>query len=214
MSTVADFVIERMQAWGVTRVFGFPGDGVGELDGALGRAERKGHPLSYIRPTHEEICALMATAHAKFTGEVGVCIATSSPGAFHLLNGLYDANSDNQPVVAIVGQQGLNSLGTFNQQENNLERTFADVACYVQTIVSPEQAQAVLDTAFRTATSRLQPAVVILPHDVQAMTMKEPGREHWVSRSSVGAPSLEFGPPERDILRAADILNQGESTLR
>ena len=210
MATVSDFVIERIQAWGVTRLFGFPGDGIGEFDGALERAQRAGHPFRYVRPTHEEICALMATAHAKFTGEVGVCVATSSPGAFHLLNGLYDAQMDNQPVVAIVGQQGLASLGTFNQQESNLERVFADVACYVQTIVTPEQAQAVIDTAFRTAKTRLQPAVVVFPHDVQGLPMKEPGREHWVSRSSVGAPSLALRPPEEDILRAAEILNQGQ----
>ena len=94
---------------------GFPGDGIGEFDGALGAASREGDGLDYIRPTHEEICSLMATAHAKFTGEIGVCIATSSPGAFHMLNGLYDAKSDNQPVVAIVGQQATSSLGTFEQ---------------------------------------------------------------------------------------------------
>ena len=210
MATVSDFVIERMQEWGVTRVFGFPGDGLGEFDGALEKAQREGHALQYVRPTHEEICSLMATAHAKFTGEVGVCVATSSPGAFHLLNGLYDAQMDNQPVVAIVGQQGLKSLGTFNQQESNLERVFADVACYVQTIVTPQQAQAVVDTAFRTAKTRLQPAVIVLPHDVQGMTMEEPAREHWVSRSSVGAPSTQFAPPERDVVRAAEILNAGE----
>ncbi|MDN5760765.1 MAG: thiamine pyrophosphate-requiring protein [Microlunatus sp.] len=210
MATVSDFMIERMQAWGVSRVFAFPGDGVGEFDGALEKAQREGHGLAYVRPTHEEICGLMATAHAKFTGEVGVCIATSSPGAFHLLNGLYDAASDNQPVVAIVGQQGLASLGTFNQQENNLERTFTDVACYVQTIVTPQQAQAVIDTAFRTAKTRLQPAVIVFPHDVQGMTMEEPAREHWVSRSSVGAPSLDFAPPERDVAQAAEILNAGK----
>ena len=190
MATVSDFMIERVQAWGVSRVFGFPGDGVGELDGALGKAQREGHGLSYVRPTHEEICALMATAHAKFTGEVGVCIATSSPGAFHLLNGLYDAQMGNQPVVAIVGQQGLSSLGTFNQQENHLERVFADVACYVQTIVTPQQAQAVIDTAFRTAKTRLQPAVIVIPHDVQGMTMEEPAVSTGCRGSSVGAPSL------------------------
>src|SRR5665213_1607226 len=170
MATVSDFVIQRIREWGVTRVFGFPGDGIGAFDGALGKAERDGVGLHYIRPTHEEICALMATAHAKFTGEIGVCTATSSPGAFHLLNGLYDAQMDNQPVVAIIGQQGLNALGTFTQQESNLERVLADVAVYVQTIVSPEQAQAVVDTAFRTARVRLGPAVIILPHDVQGMT--------------------------------------------
>jgi pyruvate dehydrogenase (quinone) len=209
MATVSDFVIERMQEWGVTRVFGFPGDGIGAFDGALGKAERGGHGLHYIRPTHEEICALMATAHAKFTGEVGVCIATSSPGAFHMLNGLYDAQMDNQPVVAIVGQQGLDSLGTFAQQESNLERIFADVAVYVQTIVSPEQAQVVVDTAFRTARVRLQPAVIIIPHDVQAMEMVTPEPETWVSRSSAIAPSTAIVPPEGEIAKAAEIINAG-----
>src|ERR1700712_28460 len=148
MPTVSDFVIQRIRQWGVTRVFGYPGDGIGAFDGALGKAEKSGEGFEYIRPTHEEICALMATAHAKFTGEVGVCMATSSPGGFHLLNGLYDAQMDNQPVVAFVGQQGTAALGTFNQQQSNLELTFADVAAYVQTIVTPEQAQAVVDTAF------------------------------------------------------------------
>jgi pyruvate dehydrogenase (quinone) len=209
MPTVSDFVVQRVRQWGVTRVFGFPGDGVGELDGALGQAERDGEGLSYVRPTHEEICALMAVAHAKFTGEVGVCIATSSPGAFHLINGLYDANMDNQPVVAIVGQQGLNALGTFNQQESNLERTFADVAAYVQTIVSPQQAQAVIDTAFRTARVRLAPTVIIIPHDVQGMEMEEPGVATWVSRSSAVAPSIAITPPESELVKAAEIINSG-----
>jgi pyruvate dehydrogenase (quinone) len=208
-TTVSDFLIQRVKQWGVTRVFGFPGDGVGALDGALGKADRDGDGLSYIRPTHEEICALMATAHAKFTGEIGVCIATSSPGAFHLINGLYDANMDNQPVVAIVGQQGLNALGTFNQQESNLERTFADVAVYVQTIVSPQQAQAVIDTAFRTARVRLGPAVIIIPHDVQAMEMELPAAANWVSRSSAVAPSTSITPPDSEIAKAADIINAG-----
>ena len=208
-TTVSDFVIQRIKEWGVTRVFGFPGDGIGEFDGALGKAERDGVGVEYIRPTHEEICALMATGHAKFTGEVGVCVATSSPGAFHLLNGLYDAAMDNQPVVAIVGQQGLNALGTFNQQQSNLERTFADVAVYVQTIVSPAQAQAVVDTAFRTARVRLQPAVIIIPHDVQGMPMPELGPENWVSRSSAVAPSTAIVPPHGELIRAAAIINEG-----
>ncbi|MGO4432868.1 thiamine pyrophosphate-dependent enzyme, partial [Paenarthrobacter sp. RAF9] len=165
--------------------------------------------LKYVRPTHEEICSLMATAHAKFTGEVGVCVATSSPGAFHMLNGLYDAQMDNQPVVAIVGQQGLNSLGTFTQQESNLERTLSDVAVYVQTIVSPEQTQAVVDTAFRTARVRLGPAVIIIPHDVQGMNMPELTPQNWVSRSSAVAPSISIVPPESEIVKAAGILNAG-----
>jgi pyruvate dehydrogenase (quinone) len=210
VTTVSDFVIQRVREWGVSRVFGFPGDGIGAFDGALGKAERGGDGLEYIRPTHEEICALMATAHAKFTGEVGVCIATSSPGAFHLMNGLYDAQMDNQPVVAIVGQQGLNSLGTFTQQESNLELAFADVAVYVHTIVSPQQAQVVVDTAFRTARARLQPAVIILPHDVQSMKMVEPTAAMWVSRSSGAAVSTAIVPPADQIAKAAEIINAGK----
>ncbi|MGP5347921.1 thiamine pyrophosphate-requiring protein [Arthrobacter rhombi] len=207
--TVSDFVIGRIREWGVSRVFGFPGDGIGAFDGALGKAEREGDGVEYIRPTHEEICSLMATAHAKFTGEVGVCVATSSPGVFHLLNGLYDAQMDNQPVVAFVGQQGLNALGTFGQQVSNLERTLSDVAVYVQTIVSPEQAQAVVDTAFRTARVRLGPAVVILPHDVQDQKMPDLSPQSWVSRSSAVAPSTAVVPPHHEILKAAEIINAG-----
>lgn len=210
MATVSEFVIERIRQWGVTRVFAYPGDGIGEFDGMLGKADREGKGLEYIRPTHEEMASFMATAHAKFTGDVGVCVATSSPGAFHLLNGLYDAQSDNVPVVAIVGQQGLDSLGTFTQQENNLERVFADVACYVQTIVSPQQAQVVIDTAFRTAITRLQPAVVVFPHDVQAMKVEQPASAHWVSRSSGVPASPRIRPPESEILKAAEIINAGE----
>ena len=208
--TVSDVVIERLKDWGVTRVFGFPGDGIGAFDGALGKAQDEGDGVDYIRPTHEEICALMATAHAKFTGEVGVCVATSSPGGFHMLNGLYDAKMDNQPVVAIVGQQGLASLGTFTQQENNLERVFQDVACYVQTIVSPVQAEAVIDTAFRSALARLQPAVVVFPHDVQAMKAVTPTAAHWVSRASREPASTDITPSEVELRKAADILNAGE----
>ncbi len=207
--TVSDFIVQRLLDWHVTRVFGFPGDGIGAFDGALARAERDDLPLKYIRPTHEEICSLMATAHAKFTGEVGVCVATSSPGGFHMLNGLYDAQMDNQPVVAIVGQQGLNALGSDFQQESNLERTFADVAAYVQTVVSPMQAPVVVDRAFRMARTRLQPTVIILPHDVQAMTMEEPAKQLWISRSGVGAPSTAFRPPEAEVEKAAAILNAG-----
>ena len=210
MTTVSEFVIQRIREWGVSRVFGFPGDGIGEFDGALGKTDREGEGLEYVRPTHEEICALMATAHAKFTGQVGVCIATSAPGAFHMLNGLYDAQMDNQPVVAIVGQQGTAALGTFWLQESNLERTFADVAVYTQTIVTPEQAQAVVDTAFRTAIVRLGPAVIVIPHDVQAMTMPELAPENYVSRSSSVAPSTAITPPAAVIQQAADIINAGE----
>ena len=208
--TVSEFVIARIKEWGVSRVFAYPGDGLGAFDGALGKTDREGIGLEYVRPTHEEIASLMATAHAKFTGEVGVCIATSSPGGFHMLNGLYDAQMDNQPVVAIVGQQGLDAFGTFTQQQSNLERTFEDVACYVQTVVTPEQTQAVVDTAFRTAIVRNQPAIIVLPHDVQSMEYKEPPAAHWISRSSAVAPSKKICPPMDVIQQMADIINAGE----
>ena len=216
MATVGEFVIRRMQAWGVSRVFAYPGDGAGELDGMFGKTERAGDGIPYVRPTHEEWAAFMATAHAKFTGETGVCVATSSPGAFHLLNGLYDAKSDNVPVVAFVGQQGLSSFGTFPQQQDDLARVFADVACYVQTIVKPDQAQAVIDTAFRTARLRLQPAVVVIPHDVQvphdvqAMQAEEPRAEHWVSRSSSAPASTAIRPPADEVRRMAEVITAGE----
>ena len=209
MANVSDFVIQRIREWGVSRVFAFPGDGIGEFDGALGAAQREGDGLDYIRPTHEEICSLMATAHAKFKGEVGVCVATSSPGAFHMHNGLYDAKSDNQPVVAIVGQQAISSLGTFEQQEDNIERTMEDVAVYVQTIVTPQQAQAVVDTAFRMARVRLGPAVIVLPHDVQGMDMPELEPANGVSRSSAVAPSTSVSPAQSEIEKAAEIINAG-----
>ncbi len=209
MGTVSDFIIDRLIEWDLHRFYGYPGDGIGGFDGALGRAERNGKDFRYIRPTHEEIASLMACAHAKFTGEVGVCIATSGPGAIHLLNGLYDAKMDNQPVVAIVGQQGRVSLGTDAMQEINLERAFADVAGYVQTVTTAMHAQVVIDRAIRTAKARRCPTVVILPADVQDLTMETPATEHWVSRSGVGHPSTSLLPPQDEILRAAAVLNAG-----
>ena len=130
-----------------------------------------------------------------------------------MLNGLYDAQMDNQPVVAIVGQQGLAALGTFVQQESNLERSFADVACYVQTITTPDQAQVVVDTAFRTARLRLQPAVIVLPHDVQAMEWEAPSPANWVARSSAVAPSTAVAPPLSEIQKMADVINAGTGEL-
>ncbi len=209
-NTVSDFVIDRLIEWGVDHIFGFPGDGIGSFDGALGRADEAGLPLKYIRPTHEEICSLMATAYAKWTGKLGVCAATSSPGAFHMLNGLYDANMDNQPVVAIVGQQAMETLGSSYQQENNLERTFADVAAYVQTIVTPAQAQVVIDRACRIAITNRQPCVIIIPHNVQSMKREDAPKKQDVSRSSSSPTSIKITPPMEELARAADILKAGK----
>ncbi|MBT9254613.1 thiamine pyrophosphate-requiring protein [Phycicoccus sp. MAQZ13P-2] len=210
MTTVSDYVIDRLIAWDLHRFYGFPGDGIGGFDGALGRAERDGKDFVYIRPTHEEEAALMATAHAKFTGEVGVCIATSGPGAAHLLNGLYDARCDNQPVVAVVGQQARVATGTDFQQELNLERTFADVAVFVQTVLTAQHAPLVVDKAVRLAAARRGPAVVILPSDVQELEMEEPEVAHGVSRSGIGYASTHFAPDEDALRAAAEVLNAGE----
>ncbi|MHB1008628.1 MAG: thiamine pyrophosphate-requiring protein [Propionibacteriaceae bacterium] len=210
MYTVSDFVVDRLIEWGLHRFFGFPGDGIGGFDGALGRAQEEGKDFQYIRPTHEEVAALMASAHAKFTGEVGVCIATSGPGAVHLMNGLYDARGDNQPVVAIVGQQARVAMGSDFQQELNMERLFGDVAEFVKTVTTPMQAQMVLDKAIRVAETSRQPCVVILPGDVQDLEMEKPGVAHFVSRSGAGHTSTRICPPMDELQRAADVLNAGK----
>ncbi len=209
MTTVSDFIIDRLIEWDLHRFYGFPGDGIGGFDGALERAERAGKDFRYIRPAHEETASLMACAHAKFTGEVGVCISTSGPGAVHMLNGLYDAYCDNQPVVAIVGQQGQAAMGSDFQQELNMERIFGDVAEYVKTVTTPMQAQLVIDRAVRLAKAYRRPTVVILPADVQNLEMEEPTLEHWVSRTGVGHASTAITPPEDELRRAAEVLNEG-----
>ncbi|MGN6618691.1 MAG: thiamine pyrophosphate-binding protein, partial [Ilyomonas sp.] len=124
--TVGDFLIKRLHEWGITRIFGFPGDGINGLMGALKRAEDEKHKIDFVQVRHEENAAFMACAHAKFTGEVGICMATSGPGAIHLLNGLYDAKMDHQPVVAIVGQQARAAFGGHYQQEVDLITLFKD----------------------------------------------------------------------------------------
>jgi pyruvate dehydrogenase (quinone) len=209
MATVSDFIIDRLIAWDLHLFYGFPGDGIGGFDGALERAERGGKDFRYIRPTHEEIVSFMACAHAKFTGQVGVGIATSGPGAIHMVNGLYDAKMDSQPMVAIVGQQGRVSLGSDAQQEVNLERLFSDVAGYVQTVFTAQHAQMVVDRALRIAGARRCPTVIILPADVQNLEMEAPDREHWVSRTGVGFASTRVTPPDDELARAAQVLNSG-----
>lgn len=209
MATVSDFIIDRLIEWDLHTYFGFPGDGIGGFDGALGRAERDGKDFRYIRPAHEEEAALMASAHAKFTGQVGVCMATSGPGAAHLVNGLYDAACDNSPVVAIVGQQARVANGTDFQQELNLERLFADCAVFVETVLTAPHAQVVIDKAVRVAQARRGPAVVILPADVQDLDWEEPQAEHFVSRSGVGPASARFAPTDDSLKQAAAVLNAG-----
>jgi len=210
VDTVSDFVIDRLIAWDLHRFYGYPGDGIGGFDGALGRAEEAGKDFRYLRPTHEEMAALMACAHAKFTGGVGVCIATSGPGAIHLMNGLYDAKCDNQPVVAIVGQQARVAMGSDFQQELDMEQLFGDVAEYVKTVTAPMQAGTVVDRAVRIAAAHRGPTVVILPADVQNLPYEEPRMEHGVSRTGLGHASTRIAPPADELERAATVLNAGE----
>src|SRR5690349_6173267 len=150
--TVSDALVERLAAWGVRRIYGYPGDGI---NGVIGALDRAGDRIEFVEPRHEEAGAFMACGHAKFTGEVGVCLATSGPGAAHLITGLYDAKADHQPVVAIVGQKPRTALGSSFQQEVDLTALFKDVAHeYVQMIDAPAQMWHVVDRAFRTALSQ------------------------------------------------------------
>ncbi len=205
--TVGDFLVERLYQWGVRRIFGYPGDGINGMFGALGRANGK---IEFIQARHEEMAAFMASAHAKFTGELGVCIATSGPGASHLLTGLYDARMDHQPVLAIVGQQARAALGGHYQQELDLLSMFKDVAgAFVQQASTPEQVRHLLDRAVRTAIGERRVTAVILPNDLQDLPYNEPPRAHGTVHSGIGYSKPRVLPFDEDLQRAADILNTG-----
>jgi len=206
--TVSDFILHRLSEWGIRRIFGFPGDGINGLMGALDRA---GDRFEFLRARHEEMTAFMACAHAKFTGQVGVCLATSGPGAIHLLNGLYDARLDHQPVLAIVGQQARAALGGQYQQEVNLANLFQDVADYVETIVVPAQARHVVDRAVRIAQSERTVTCIIVPNDLQELeAVAKPPRNPGTVHSGVGYSDPVIVPSEADLQRAAEVLNAGE----
>jgi len=208
LKTVSDFVLARLGEWGVQRVFGYPGDGINGLIGAFG----KNKDLEFIQTRHEEGAAFMACAHAKFTGQVGVCLATSGPGAIHLLNGLYDAKLDHQPVVAIVGQQARSALGGDYQQEVDLVNLFKDVAHdFVHMVTSPLQVRHMVDRAMRIAMERRGVTCLIFPNDVQDLEAVEaPPREHGTVHTGIGLTSHAAVPPEAALDNAAAILNRGE----
>jgi pyruvate dehydrogenase (quinone) len=204
---VSDFIVERLSQWSVRRLYGYPGDGINGILGALQRADGK---IDFVQVRHEEMAAFMACAHAKFAGDVGVCLATSGPGAIHLLNGLYDAKLDHQPVVAIVGQSATYSMGGDYQQEVDLESLFKDVAReYVHTITEPIQARHVIDRAFRIALDQRTVTCIIVPKDVQEMDAHAPGEEHGAIHSGLGYTSPRVIPRDADLRRAADVLNSG-----
>jgi pyruvate dehydrogenase (quinone) len=205
---VADFVLSRLTEWGVRRVYGYPGDGINGFLGAFDRADGK---PEFIQARHEEMAAFMACGHAKYSAEVGVCIATSGPGAIHLLNGLYDAKLDHAPVVAIVGQQKRMSLGGSYQQEVDLQTLFKDVAEYVHTCMEPAQARHLVDRAMRIALAERTVTALVFPNDVQEeKAIESPPREHGAIYSSVGYTPPKVVPPDPELDRAAETLNAGE----
>jgi pyruvate dehydrogenase (quinone) len=206
--TVASYMLSRLSEWGVERVFGYPGDGINGLMGAWHEHEDE---IEFVQCRHEEIAAFAATAAAKVSGDVAVCMATSGPGAIHLLNGLYDAKLDHQPVVAIVGQQKRMSLGGSYQQEVDLVSLFKDVAHeYVHVCMAPQQARQLIDRALRIAKAERTVTCVIVPNDVQEAPFEEPPREHGAMFSSTGYSEPRVVPREPDLRRAAEVLNAGE----
>ena len=206
--TVSDFIVQRLHQWGVRHLFGYPGDGINGVFGALQRAEGK---IGFVQTRHEEMAAFMATAYAKFSGQVGVCIATSGPGASHLITGLYDALLDHQPVLAIVGQQARNALGGHYQQELDLVSMFKDVAgAYVMQASSPAQIRHLIDRSIRIALARRTPTVIILPNDIQEEPYEDPPRAHGTLHSGIGYSAPSIKPRDADLDRAAEVLNAGK----
>ena len=206
---VADFILERLRAWNVHRIYGYPGDGINALLGALDRAD--GDP-ELIQARHEEMAAFMACGHAKWSGEVGVCMVTSGPGAIHTLNGLYDAKLDHQPVVAIVGQQAQTALGGSYQQEVDLTTLFKDVAHeFVEMATHPAQIRHLIDRALRIALAQRTVTCVIVPNDLAgAQAVEAPPHEHGTVHSSIGYEPPRVVPGDAELRRAAEILNAGE----
>ncbi|WP_310962067.1 thiamine pyrophosphate-requiring protein [Nocardioides terrisoli] len=206
--TVADYLLERLRDWGVKEVFAYPGDGINGILAAFGRADNQPR---FIQSRHEEMSAFEAVGFSKFTGRIGVCMATSGPGAVHLLNGLYDAKLDHVPVVAIVGQTNRSAMGGSYQQEIDLRSLYKDVAEYVETVTVPEQLPNVLDRAIKVATGRRAVATVIIHADVQELEYSAPTHEFKMVPSSIAAPSSPVVVPEdASVRQAADVLNAGK----
>ncbi len=206
--TVGDFVLSRLHVWGVRRMFGYPGDGINGVFGALNRA---GDKIEFIQARHEEMAAFMASAYAKFSGELGVCIATSGRGAAHLVTGMYDARADHQPLLAIVGQQARGALGGHYQQEVDLAALFKDVAGdFAHQASTPAQVRHLIDRAVRIALANRTVTALILPNDLQEMAYEEPARAHGTVHSGFGYRAPKIVPYQEDLQAAADVLNAGE----
>jgi pyruvate dehydrogenase (quinone) len=207
--TVGDFVLQRLREWGVEQVFAYPGDGINGIVAAFGKADDS---PAFIQARHEEMCAFQAVGYAKFSGKVGVCMATSGPGAIHLLNGLYDAKLDHVPVVAIVGQTERSAMGGSYQQEVDLQALFSDVASeYLVEVNVPEQLPLAIDRAIRTALTRRAPTAIIIPSDLQSETYSPP--EHAFKQVPSSPPPLHapvVTPDPAELARAVEVLNAGQ----
>jgi pyruvate dehydrogenase (quinone) len=206
--TVADVVLARLREWDVHQVFGYPGDGINGLLAAWGRADD--HP-QFVQSRHEEMSAFEAVGYAKFSGHVGVCAATSGPGAIHLLNGLYDAKLDHVPVVAIVGQTNRSAMGGAYQQEVDLLSLFKDVCSdYVQMCTVPQQLPNLIDRAIRVALAESAPTCLIFPADVLELPYEAPQHAFKQVPSSLGFAKPVVTPDQAAVRAAADILNEGK----
>jgi pyruvate dehydrogenase (quinone) len=207
----SEALIERLADWGVDTVFGLPGDGINGIMEALRRHQDK---VRFFLVHHEEAAAFMATAYAKATGKIGVCLATSGPGGIHLLNGLYDAKLDHMPVLAITGMQETSVLGTGYQQEVALDKLYADVDEYDQMIYNPVQLPAVVDIAIRTAYARRGVAHLTVPNDIQVADADADPWQHVAPAAAPKTAAVYLPPPgkpaDEDLQRLADFLNDGD----
>ena len=206
--TVGDFLVERLHAWGVRKIFGYPGDGINGFIGGLQRAHGK---IQFIQVRHEEMAAFMASAYAKFTGKLGVCMATSGPGATHLITGLYDARLDHMPVLAITGQQARGAIGGHYQQEIDIAGLYKDLAGdFVHQASTAGQVRHLTDRAIRAALAQRRPTALVLPNDLQDMPYEEPQRKHGTVHSGIGLTEPRVRPADADLERAARVLNEGK----
>lgn len=207
----SEALVERLIDWGVDTVYGLPGDGINGIMEGFRRHQDK---IQFVLVHHEEAAAFMACAHAKATGKIGVCLATSGPGGIHLLNGLYDAKMDHMPVLAITGMQETSVLGTGYQQEVPLDRLYEDVAEYDIFVSNPAQLPAITDLAIRTAYARRGVAHITIPNDIQVADAGADPWQHVAPASTPKTAAVYLAPPglpsPEDLQRLADYLNEGE----
>ena len=204
----SDILVQRLIAWGVDTIFGLPGDGINGVMEALRKAQSK---IRFIHVRHEESAAFMACAYAKFTGRLGVCLATSGPGGIHLLNGLYDAKLDQQPVLAITGMQFNDVTNTFQQQDVELDKLFIDVAYYNNRVMSGAHMEPTIDLAIRSAIEKRGVSHVTIPIDVQQQPVKASKSERNVSHHSSSVNAISGNTPQSaDLKAAAKVLNDGK----